>query len=79
MTVPDIRALRRRVLLAALLSLGAFLITAYVVACDNGEPGVNDAFSITLSNGYSASGSLGGSGPGGGNIQLHKCPPGWIK
>jgi len=29
--------------------------------------------------GYSASGSLGGAGPGGGNIQMHKCPPGWLK
>jgi hypothetical protein len=53
--------------------------TAYVVACDKGEPGINDSFSITLSNGYSASGDLGGSRPGGGNIQLHKCPPGWAK
>jgi len=53
--------------------------TAYVVACDKGEPGVNDTFSIALSSGYSASGSLGGSGPGGGNIQMHKCPPGWLK
>lgn len=53
--------------------------TAYVVACDNGEPGVNDTFSISLSNGYSAAGDLGGSRPGGGNIQMHKCPPGWLK
>ena len=34
---------------------------------DNGEPGRNDMFSITLSDGYHASGSLAG-----GNIQLHK-------
>src|SRR5438128_1649127 len=34
---------------------------------DNGEPGRNDMFSITLSDGYHASGSLEG-----GNIQLHK-------
>ena len=53
--------------------------TAYVIACDNGEPGVNDTFSITLSNGYTASGDLGGSQSGGGNIQMHKCPPGWLK
>ncbi|HXT40922.1 MAG TPA: choice-of-anchor P family protein [Candidatus Angelobacter sp.] len=53
--------------------------TAYVVACDKGEPGINDTFSITLSNGYSARGDLGGAQPGGGNIQLHKCPPGWVK
>ncbi len=53
--------------------------TAVVEACDRGEPGRNDDFSIRLSTGYSAGGSLGGDGPGGGNIQLHKCPPGWEK
>ncbi len=53
--------------------------TATVIACDNGEPGRNDTFDITLSNGYHAGGDLGGSQPGGGNIQLHKCPPGWQK
>ncbi|HKW30427.1 MAG TPA: choice-of-anchor P family protein [Verrucomicrobiae bacterium] len=58
--------------------------TAYVVACDNddtgnGEQGPKDTFSITLSNGYSASGDLGDSQPGGGTIQMHKCPPGWLK
>ncbi|HEV2437919.1 MAG TPA: choice-of-anchor P family protein [Verrucomicrobiae bacterium] len=58
--------------------------TAYVVACDNddtgnGEQGTKDTFSITLSNGYSASGDLGNSQPGGGTIQMHKCPPGWLK
>jgi hypothetical protein len=49
--------------------------TAQVVVADNGEPGRNDTFSITLSTGYSQGGSLGGDGPGGGNIQLHegKC------
>src|SRR5262249_30590372 len=39
---------------------------------DNGEPGRNDVFSLRLSNGYLASGTLSG-----GNIQLHKpvsCP-----
>ncbi|MEW6304812.1 MAG: choice-of-anchor P family protein [Verrucomicrobiota bacterium] len=51
--------------------------TARVRACDKGEPGRNDIFEITLSNGYSAGGDLGGNDPGGGNIQLHKCPPGW--
>jgi hypothetical protein len=51
--------------------------TAVVRACDKGEPGRNDIFEITLSNGYTAGGDLGGDGPGGGNIQLHKCPPGW--
>ena len=38
-----------------------------VVVVDNGEPGRNDSFSIELSNGYTASGTLRG-----GNIQLHK-------
>jgi hypothetical protein len=51
--------------------------TAMVRACDKGEPGRNDIFEIVLSNGYFAGGDLGGSRPGGGNIQLHKCPPGW--
>ncbi len=46
---------------------GAFNYTVVVV--DNGEPGRNDSFSLKLSNGYSASGTLLG-----GNIQLHtKC------
>jgi hypothetical protein len=52
---------------------------ADVRACDKGEPGRDDIFEITLSNGYTAGGTLGGDGPGGGNIQLHKCPPGWTK
>ena len=47
--------------------------TARVRACDKGEPGRNDIFEIQLSNGYFAGGDLGGSHPGGGNIQLHKC------
>jgi hypothetical protein len=46
--------------------------TATVRVADNGEPGRDDTFAITLSTGYSASGKLGG-----GNIQVHKCPPGW--
>jgi len=36
-------------------------------ASDNGEPGRNDVFVLTLSNGYNAAGTLAG-----GNIQLHK-------
>jgi hypothetical protein len=40
---------------------------------DNGEPGRDDRFGIRLSNGYLVTTrSLGGDGPGGGNIQLHK-------
>lgn len=42
-------------------------VTYTVIVTDNGEPGRNDTFSIVLSNGYSASGTLKG-----GNIQLHK-------
>jgi hypothetical protein len=44
---------------------GSFNYT--VIVADNGEPGRNDTFSLELSNGYKASGKLGG-----GNIQLHK-------
>ena len=40
--------------------------TYKVDVADNGEPGRNDTFAITLSNGYTASGNLEG-----GNIQLH--------
>ena len=47
--------------------------TARVRACDKGEPGRNDIFQIQLSDGYFAGGDLGGSRPGGGNIQLHHC------
>ena len=44
--------------------------TYTVDVADNGEPGTNDTFAITLSNGYSA-----GSIVSGGNIQLHNdCP-----
>ncbi len=53
--------------------------TATVIACDRGEPGRDDTFDLTLSNGYHAAGDLGGEQPGGGNIQMHKCPPGWMK
>ncbi len=37
-----------------------------VIVSDKGEPGTNDTLAITLSNGYTASGTLVG-----GNIQLH--------
>lgn len=50
--------------------------TATVRVVDNGEPGARDIFEITLSTGYTAKGELGGGRPGGGNIQLHTCPPG---
>jgi hypothetical protein len=46
---------------------GTSQVTFTIVATDNGEPGTgNDTFSITLSTGYSASGTLGG-----GNIKQH--------
>jgi hypothetical protein len=44
--------------------------TYKVDVTDNGEPGTNDTFAITLSNGYGASGTLRG-----GNIQLHVPKP----
>jgi len=40
--------------------------TYKVDVADNGEPGSSDTFALSLSNGYTASGTLGG-----GNIQLH--------
>ena len=47
---------------------GSSGFTYQVDVADNGEPGRMDTFAITLSNGYTASGSLAG-----GNIQLHVC------
>lgn len=46
---------------------GAAGFTYVVDVTDNGEPGQEDTFSLSLSNGYQASGTLGG-----GNIQLHQ-------
>jgi hypothetical protein len=54
-----------------------------VNAEDNSEPGVNDVFVIRLSQGgmivytteVDSDHTLGGPGPGGGNIQLHKPNP----
>lgn len=43
--------------------------TFYVYVEDNGEPGKNDVFEITLSTGYSAGGTILN-----GNIQIHKKP-----
>ncbi len=40
--------------------------TFTVKVVDNGQPGTNDSFSITLGTGYSRSGNLAG-----GNIQIH--------
>jgi hypothetical protein len=47
--------------------------TATVIVSDLGEPGRNDTFEIVLSDGYTASGVLGGGKPGGGNLQV--TPP----
>jgi hypothetical protein len=44
--------------------VGGFTFTCTVV--DNGEPGTADTFSIALSSGYTASGTLTG-----GNVQIH--------
>jgi len=51
--------------------------TARLLVIDNGEPGRSAVFDLRWSTGYRAVGELGGARPGGGNIQLHKCPPGW--
>lgn len=47
--------------------VGGFTFTCTVV--DNGEPGTADTFSISLSSGYNASGTLVG-----GNVQVHPVP-----
>jgi hypothetical protein len=52
---------------AEINGVGGFTYTVYVT--DKGEPGREDTFTIELSNGYYASGTLGG-----GNIQLHAKP-----
>ena len=44
--------------------VGGFTFTATLV--DNGEPGTSDTFSISLSSGYNASGTVIG-----GNVQVH--------
>jgi hypothetical protein len=45
-------------------------VTFVVIVSDLGEPGTSDTFSISLSNGYSASGTLAG-----GNVQVHSPAP----
>jgi hypothetical protein len=47
--------------------VAGFTFTCTVV--DNGEPGTADTFSLSLSNGYAASGTLVG-----GNVQVHPVP-----
>lgn len=46
--------------------------TFMAMVTDVGEPGTEDLFSFRTSTGFSVSGDLGGDGPGGGNIQIHK-------
>ena len=43
--------------------------TFTVTLVDNGEPGTADTFTISVSSGYNASGTLGG-----GNVQVHPVP-----
>jgi len=43
-TAPDTRALKRRVLLTGLVTLGAFLVTAYGIAWLNDFDGSNNAY-----------------------------------
>ena len=45
-------------------------VTFVVIVTDLGEPGTSDTFSISLSSGYSASGTLVG-----GNVQIHTPAP----
>jgi hypothetical protein len=70
-SVPDARIITYNV------TINGAAGTAVVDAWDRGEPGRDDFFAIRLSTGYNAKGTLGGDRPGGGNLQLHKCPPGW--
>jgi hypothetical protein len=80
---PALETCRRIVYTGRFNNVPGFTIVLDV--CDNGEPGKTDTFSIRVlmrTNGsdcdptgfevYSASGTLGGGGPGGGNIQLHR-------
>ncbi|HEX6882488.1 MAG TPA: post-COAP-1 domain-containing protein [Planctomycetota bacterium] len=52
---------------ASIDGMSGFTFTATLV--DAGEPGTADSFALTLSSGYSASGTLQG-----GNVQIHALP-----
>lgn len=80
---PELEPCRRIVYEGRFNHLPGYTIVLDV--CDNGEPGRNDTFSIRVlvrTGGsdcdptgfevYSAKGTLGGGGPGGGNIQIHR-------
>jgi hypothetical protein len=80
---PELDDCRRIVYTGRFNNVPGFTIVLDV--CDNGEPGRTDTFAIrvlvrtggtdcdpTGHTVYSASGTLGGGGPGGGNIQLHR-------
>ena len=64
-----VNATTRRIEGTAVLDDGT-TVTFVVIVTDNGEPGTSDTFSISLSNGYSASGTLVG-----GNVQVHTPAP----
>ena len=61
-------ATTRRIEGTAVLKDGS-TVTFVVIVTDLGEPGTSDTFSISLSSGYSASGTLVG-----GNVQIHPAP-----
>jgi hypothetical protein len=83
---PDTAPCRRIVYTGRFNNVPGYTIVLDV--CDNGEPGRDDTFSIRVlirspldpgadcdpkgTQVYAASGTLGGGGPGGGNIQIHR-------
>lgn len=64
-----VNATTRRIEGTAVLNDGT-TVTFVVIVTDLGEPGTSDTFSISLSNGYSASGTLAG-----GNVKIHPPAP----
>jgi hypothetical protein len=62
-----VNATTRRIEGTAILNDGS-TVTFVVIVTDNGEPGTADTFSISLSNGFTASGTLVG-----GNVQVHSA------
>jgi len=64
-----VNATTRRIEGTAVLKDGT-PVTFVVIVMDLGEPGTSDTFSISLSSGYSASGTLAG-----GNVQVHPATP----
>ena len=64
-----VNATTRRIEGTAVLNNGT-TVTFVVIVMDLGEPGTSDTFSISLSSGYSAGGTLTG-----GNVQIHPPAP----